>query len=107
MSERRFAGVARLVGSVPNTVDRRFAVGDMQLYHLDPPMCGYRVVAASQTGWWARSHHPPDPPDDPVSTTFYGVTGEGLGIDPHQKLPASADGRSPARALADAGYVVW
>jgi hypothetical protein len=95
MSERKFVGVARLMGSVPNTVDKWIAVGDMGLYHLDPPLCGYRVVAVSQTIWAMRAHIPPEPPDDPVSTTFYGVTGESLQIDPDQKLPASADGRSP------------
>jgi hypothetical protein len=78
----------------------------MELYHLDPPLCGYRVVAASKTLWAMRAHIPPDPPDDPVSTAFYGVTGEGLQIDPH-KLPASADARSPARALAETRYVPW
>ena len=48
MSEREFVGVARLIGSVPNTVSR-FAVGEIELYELDPPLCGYRVVAASKS----------------------------------------------------------
>ncbi|VBA37045.1 hypothetical protein LAUMK136_01725 [Mycobacterium attenuatum] len=48
----------------------------------------------------------PEPPDDPVSTAFYGVAGEGLHIFKESKLPGSADGRTPARALADLGYEV-
>ena len=106
MSEREFVGVARLIGSVPNTVSR-FAVGEIELYELDPPLCGYRVVAASKKLWAMRIPTPPSPPEDPVSTAFYGVTGgEDLQIVSEHKLTGSAHGRSPARALADAGYVL-
>jgi hypothetical protein len=106
MPEREFVGTARLVGTVPNTLSP-FADGDLELYQLDPPMCGYRVVAASKTLWAMRIKIPPEPPEDAVSTAFYGVTGgEGLEVVAGEKLPGSADGRSPARALADAGYLV-
>jgi hypothetical protein len=105
MSGREFVGVARVIGSVPNTVSR-FAVGEIELYELDPPLCGYRVVAASKTLWAVHIPTPPEP-EDPVSTAFYGVTGgEELQIVSGRKLPGSADGRSPAGALADAGYRV-
>jgi hypothetical protein len=107
VSEREFVGAARLLGSVPNTVSP-FAVGEIEIYELDPPLCGYRVVAASKTMWAMRITTPPEPPEDPMSTAFYGVTGgEGLEIVSAQKLPGSADGRSPVRALADAGYILW
>ncbi len=66
------------------------------------------MVAASKTHWAVRIQIPPEPPEDPVSIAFYGVTGgEALQIVSEQKLPGSADGRSPQRALADAGYVLW
>lgn len=62
-----------------------FAVGDMELYHVSPPLYGYNVVAASQQLWAMRAQciHPdgriePAEPDDPVSTELYGVVGEGL-----------------------------
>jgi hypothetical protein len=107
MTDRTFAGVARLIGTVPNTLSP-LAKGDIELYQLDPPLCGYRVVAASKTLWAVRIQIPPDPPEDPVSTAFYGVTGgEALQIISDQKLPGSAEGRSPERALAEAGYVLW
>ena len=80
MSEREFVGTARLVGAVPNTLTP-FADGELELYQLDPPLCGYRVVAASKTLWAMRIKIPPEPPEDPVSTAFYGVTGgEGLQV---------------------------
>lgn len=104
-------GVARLVGSVPN--EELFAEGDLELYQLRPPLCGYHVVAASRTMWAMRAQaiFPDgrlDPPeaDDPVSTDLYGVTGEGLQIDKGRKLPGSADGRNVTRALAAAGYTI-
>ena len=107
MTERAFSGSARLVGTVPNTLSP-FAKGEIELYQLDPPLCGYRVVAASTTLWAVRIQIPPEPPEDPVSTAFYGVTGgEALQIVSERKLPGSADGRSPKRALADAGYILW
>jgi hypothetical protein len=96
---------------VPN--DDWFAVGELELYHLSPPLCGYNVVAASQTMWAMRAQmitedgrlEPPEA-DDPVSTDLFGVTGEGLQIDKGQKLPGSIDGRNVARALASIGYTV-
>jgi hypothetical protein len=107
MSEREFVGVARLIGSVPNTGAPLFVQGDIELYQLDPPLCGYHVVAAAKKLWAVRVHAPPEPPEDPVSTALYGVTGgEDLQILWGQKLPGSADGRYPARALADAGYAL-
>ncbi len=107
MAERISSGVARLIGTVPNTLSP-FAKGEIELYQLDPPLCGYRVVAASKRLWAVRIQIPPEPPEDPVSTAFYGVTGgEALQIVSERKLPGSADGRSPERALADAGYVLW
>ncbi len=86
MSEREFVGTARLVGAVPNTLSP-FADGELALYQLDPPLCGYRVVAASKTLWAMRIKIPPE---DPVSTAFYGVTGgEGLQVVSGEKLPGS------------------
>ncbi|ARG55412.1 MULTISPECIES: hypothetical protein [Mycobacterium] len=107
MRESELIGTARLIGSVPNTVAPVFGTGDIELYEVDPPLCGFRVIAASQTLWAIRIHTPPTPPEDPVSTALYGVTGgEGLNILAEQNLPGSADGRSPARALAGIGYRV-
>ncbi|ART71111.1 hypothetical protein BTO20_23500 [Mycobacterium dioxanotrophicus] len=106
-------GVARLVGSVPHTdpVMRIIGVGDLELYRVSPPLCGYHVIAAQRTTWAMRAQyiHPdgriePAEPDDPVSTDLYGVTGEGLQIDRDAKLPGSADGRNVARTLAGIGY---
>jgi hypothetical protein len=107
MTERTFKGFARLIGTVPNTLSP-FAKDEIELYELDPPLCGFRVVAASKTLWAVRIQIPPEPPEDPISTAFYGVTGgEALQIVSEQKLPGSTDGRSPQRALAEAGYVLW
>lgn len=109
------SGIARLVGSVPHTdpIMKLFAVGDMDLYHVSPPLHGYNVVAASQQLWAMRAQciypdgriEPPEP-DDPVSTELYGVVGEGLQIDSSEKLPGSADGRSVVRTLAAMGYTI-
>ena len=109
------SGIARLVGSVPHTdpIMKLFAVGDMDLYHVSPPLHGYNVVAASQQLWAMRAQciypdgriEPPEP-DDPVSTELYGVVGEGLQIDNSEKLPGSADGRSVVRTLAAMGYTI-
>ena len=104
-------GIARLVGAVPN--DDWFARGDLELYHVSPPLCGYHVVAASQTIWAMRAQciypdgrmEPPEP-DDPVSTELYGVVGEGLQIDKTEKLPGSTEGRNVTRALAGIGYTI-
>jgi hypothetical protein len=102
----RYFGVARRVGSMPNT--DFFAEGELELYHLSPPLCGYHVVAASKSLWAMRAQpvDSPEPPEDPVSTPFYGVGGEGLYVFRETKLPGSADGRTPDRALADLGYEV-
>ncbi len=98
---------------MPHTdpVMKIIAVGDMKLYHMSPPLCGYNVVAAAQTMWAMRAQciHPdgriePAEPDDPVSTELYGVVGEALQIDGTGKLPGSADGRDVARTLAAIGY---
>lgn len=99
-------GVARRVGSLPNP--DMFAEGDLELYHVSPPWCGYSVIAASKSLWAVRvaPADSPAPPEDPVSTTFYGVAGEGPHIFREAPLPGSADGRTPARALADLGYEV-
>ncbi|OCB45203.1 hypothetical protein A5721_16645 [Mycobacterium vulneris] len=107
------SGIARSVGSVPHTDPalKLFAVGDLELYHVSPPLHGYNVVAAAQTMWAMRAQciypdgriEPPEP-DDPVSTELYGVVGEGLQIDSTEKLPSSADGRNVARTLAAVGY---
>lgn len=83
--------------------------GDLELYQLDPLLCGYRVVAAAQCIYPMRPTYvgDPTPPDDPVSTYLYGVAGgEGLQIEWKDEL-FKADGRVPARALAAAGYRVW
>ncbi|MHA7649855.1 hypothetical protein ACX9NE_08865 [Mycobacterium sp. ML4] len=64
-------GIARFVGSLPNP--DIFATGDLELYHVSPPLCGFNVVAASKS-LWAMHFHPPDSPkapEDPVSTAFY------------------------------------
>lgn len=98
---------------MPHTdpVMKIIAVGDMKLYHLSPPLCGYNVVAAAQTMWAMRAQciYPdgriePAEPDDPVSTELYGVVGEALQIDGTGKLPGSAEGRDVARTLAAIGY---
>jgi hypothetical protein len=102
-------GVARQVGSAPNELDP-FAVGDLEIYRVDPPLRGYRIIAASKSMWAMRAQCVSadgivsGPADDPVSTTLYGVANEGLQVDVTTKLPGSADGRSPMRALADIGY---
>jgi hypothetical protein len=110
MSQRGISGVARLLGTLPNDheIYRVIYPDDLELYQVDPPLCGYRVVAAAQSIYAMRARFigDPAPPDDPVSTTLFGVSGgEGLQIEWKQKL-LRADGRTPARALADAGYQV-
>lgn len=77
---------------------------------MDPPLGGYRIVAAAQSIYAMHAQllgdpNPP-PPDDPVSTYLYGTTGgEGLQIVWKEEL-FKADGRTPVRALAEAGYQV-
>ncbi|MEN4448647.1 hypothetical protein [Mycobacterium sp. SM3041] len=91
-----------------------FTVGDLELYQVRPPLCGYHVIAAERSMWAMRAQYidtdgslvPPEH-DDPVSTSFYGVAGEGLDIDRSVKLPGSADGRNVARALAGIGYALY
>jgi hypothetical protein len=111
VSEPVFAGVARLVGSVSTDQDSipRVLYGeDIELYRLDPPLSGYPVVAAGQSPWAMRASYVGDPtppePEDPVSTHLFGTTGgEGLQIQWANKL-YRADGKAPARALAELGY---
>lgn len=106
------SGVARFVGTVRNE-HRLFSViyaRELELYHVDPPLCGYRVVAAAQTLYALRAvvvgDPDPPPPEDPVTTTLFGTTGgEGLHVEWGQVL-FEAEGRSPARTLAEAGYQV-
>ena len=91
-----------------------FAVGELKLYEMRPPLCGYHVIAVEESLWAMRAQYidedgnlvPPEP-DDPVSTNFYGVAGEGLDVDRTRKLPGSADGRTIARALASIGYTLY
>jgi hypothetical protein len=103
-------GVARLLGTVRNDhqIFRIMYPEDLLLYEVDPPLCGQRVIAAAQSIWAMRARFidDPTPPDDPVSTTLFGVAGgEGLQVEwGHQLL--RVNGRSPVRALADAGYRV-
>jgi hypothetical protein len=110
MSEPVIFGSARFLGAVPNDHEM-FAViypNDLELYEVDPPLSGYRVVAAAQSLYAVHVRLPgdPTPPDDPVSTTLFGTTGgEKLRIEWQHKL-FRADGKAPARALADAGYRV-
>ena len=110
MLEFGTVGVARLLGTVPNDheIFRIMYPEDLLLYQVDPPLCGYRVVAAAQHIYAVRVRFvgDPTPPDDPVSTTLYGTSGgEGLQIEWKRQL-LRADGRSPVRALTDAGYRV-
>lgn len=127
-------GVARYVGSVPkasvpNDLDELTSfveatplekrvrrslesyvasreVGDVELYHVDPPLEGFHVIAATQM-LWAICIGEDGPVDDPVSTTFYGVSGgESVRIERDHPLTDTADGRNPVNALADLGYVI-
>jgi hypothetical protein len=108
-----FSGTARFVGTIVNDHEI-FSImypDDLELYQLDPPLHGYRIVAAAQSMWAmsARVFGDPDPPppEDPVSTRLYGTTGgEGLQVVWRDEL-FKADGRVPTRALAEAGYRVW
>ena len=110
MSEMEISGVARFLGTVPNDhpIFRVMYRDDLELYQLDPPLGGYRVVAAAKSMYAMRVRYvgDPTPPDDPVSTSLFGATGgEELQIEWKNKL-FKADGRAPVRALADAGYRV-
>lgn len=96
-----------------NTVDRGyFQRGDLEIYRVDPPLGGYRIIAAA-TSPWAMGAQYIDADgnvhgrnDDPVSTTLYGVASEALQVGEGTRL-TTADGSCPARALAEWGYTVW
>lgn len=97
-------GVARRVGSLPNP--DVFADGDLELDHVNPPLWGYNVIAASKS-LWAVSLAPADspaPPEDPVSSTAWPE--RVYTSSERRRCPGSADGRPPGRALADLGYEV-
>ncbi|MGA5464929.1 hypothetical protein [Mycobacterium sp. NPDC050041] len=112
MSARAPVGIARYVGSVPRNPDDWAALmdaADVQLYRVDPPLTGHRVVAATQSMWAIRLRCVGEdgPDEDPVSTTIYGVTGgEGVRVDRDRPLAETADGKCPARALAELGYAI-
>jgi hypothetical protein len=101
-------GVARLVGFSPDKVDY-FQRGDLEIYRVDPPLGGYRIIAAATSPWAMRAQYVDAEGkvhgrnDDPVSTTLYGVADEALQVG----VGTSADGSYPTRALAELGYTVW
>lgn len=103
------SGTARFVGLAPDNADavlKIMAVGNVELYHVAPPLGGYSVVAAVETMWAMRARFvsDPTPPEDPVSTRLYGVTGgEAARIESYDELHR-ADGRNIARTFAEAGY---
>lgn len=103
-------GVARLVGSTSDKVEY-FQKGDLEIYRVDPPLDGYRIVAAAQSPWAMHAQYIDADGkvhgrrDDPVSTTFYGVANEALRVGAGTKLTTS-DGSHPVRALAELGYTV-
>jgi hypothetical protein len=105
-------GIARYVGSAPRDPDDWAAlmnVGDVERYRVDPPLAGHHVVAATQSMWAIRLRciGEDGPDDDPVSTTFFGITGgEGVRVDRDRQLADTAEGKNPTRALADLGYHV-
>ncbi len=75
------SGSARFLGTIRNDheIFRLLYSDELELYQLDPPLGGYRVVAAGQ-GMWAQrvavmGDPDPAPPDDPVKTTLFGTTG--------------------------------
>jgi hypothetical protein len=112
LPEPRIVGVARFIGTLPNDHEIFGVIyaKELELYHVDPPLGGYRVVAAAQRLHAMRAvvigDPDPPPPDDPVTTALFGTTGgEGLHIAWSDQL-FEAKGRSPARTLADAGYQV-
>jgi hypothetical protein len=110
MSDSATSGVARFIGTVTNSheIFSLIYADDLELYELDPPLCGYRIVAAAQTSYamHARYIGDPTPPDDPVSTSLFGTSGgEGLQIEWRPELFKGA-GRAPVRALAEVGYQV-
>jgi hypothetical protein len=106
--EAMIDGVARLVGSSPEKVEY-FQRGDLEIYRVDPPLGGYRIVAAAKSLWAMRAQYVDADGkvhgrnDDPVSTTLYGVANEALQVGAGTKI-VTADGSYPARALAELGY---
>jgi hypothetical protein len=108
----RLSGSARFLGTVRNDheIFSQLYSDSLELYQLDPPLAGFRVVAAGQGMWAMRvavaGDGEPPPRDDPVMTTLFGTTGgESLQILWQDKL-LEAGGRTPARALAEIGYRV-
>ncbi|HWF70902.1 MAG TPA: hypothetical protein VG187_15325 [Mycobacterium sp.] len=105
------SGTARFVGIAPDNANellKIMAVGDIELYYVDPPLGGCSVVAAVETIWAVRARFAgdPTPPEDPVSTRLYGVTGgEAARVESYYQLHR-ADGRNVARTFAEAGYRV-
>jgi hypothetical protein len=108
--ESIIGGVARLVGLSPDKVEY-FQRGDLEIYRVDPPLCGYRIIAAAMSPYAMGAQYIDADgkvhgrKDDPVSTTLYGVADEALRVGANTKL-TSADGSYPARALAELGYTV-
>jgi hypothetical protein len=104
-------GLARLVGLSPEKVEY-FQRGDVEIYRVDPPLCGYRIIAAAMSPYAMHAQYIDADGkvhgrrDDPVSTTLYGVANEALQVDASTKFD-SADGSYPKRALAELGYTVW
>ena len=103
-------GIARLVGLSPDKVEL-FQRGDLEIYRVDPPLCGYRIIAAATSPYAMHAQYIDADGkvhgrrDDPVSTTLYGVANEALQMGASTKL-TSADGSYPTRALAELGYTV-
>jgi hypothetical protein len=111
MSDSAISGSARFVGTIPNDheIFRLLYSDELELYQVDPPLGGYRVIAAGRGMWAVRVASAADsdlPPEDPVRTTLFGTTGgESVQIVWQEKL-LEVGGRAPARALAEAGYHV-
>jgi hypothetical protein len=103
-------GVARLIGLSPDKVEF-FQRGDLEIYRVDPALCGYRIIAAATSAYAMGAQYIDADgkvhgrKDDPVSTTLYGVADEALQVHASTKL-TSADGSYPTRALAELGYTV-
>jgi hypothetical protein len=103
-------GVARLIGSSPEKLEY-FQRGDLEIYRVDPPFGGYRIIAAGMSLWTMRAQYVDADgkvhgrKDDPVSTTLYGVANETLQVDAGTKL-ITVDGSYPPRALAELGYTL-
>ena len=101
-------GIARFVGSAAGVVHEGDRVinwmGEAELFHLSPPLNGFSTVVASTVAH-AVSVRADGGVDVGGETFLFGLTGEGLQIDPEwSELPGSAWGATAATALADAGY---